>query len=81
MSDQSFASNIPEGFHEASRIVRSAIQSCEAEGYSDEAIVTAMLTEVMPRVVGAYGPTAVAVILRHVKGKLGVVEEPVAGLN
>jgi len=40
-----------------------------------------MLTEVMPRIVGAHGPTAVAIILRYVQGKLGIVEEPVIGFN
>jgi len=81
LSDQSFAADIPAGFHQASRIVRSALQQYEAAGYSDEAIATAMLTEVMPRIVGAHGPTAVAIILRYVQGKLGIVEEPVIGFN
>lgn len=81
MSARGAASNLPAGFHDASRIVRTAILECETEGLSQDAIATAMLTELMPRVVGSYGPTAVAVILRYVQGKLGIVEEPVIGLN
>jgi hypothetical protein len=74
-------SGVPADLDDVLRIVRCAIATCDEEGYSDEAIVTALLTEAMPRVIGSYGPTAVAIILRYVQGKLGVVEEPLSPPN
>lgn len=58
---------VPVGFNVAQQRIRSALDDCATAGIDEEAIQTALLAELMPRLVRAWGPQGVAVVL----GRLG----------
>lgn len=51
-----------ERFGEAWQLVRTAVAECEAKGVSNEAVMAALFSELLPRMVGQYGPTHVAAV-------------------
>lgn len=63
MDNKMTAVEPPNGFLETRAKLRAAITACRTEGLSQQAIVTVLLSEVMPLMVEAYGPRGVGVVL------------------
>jgi hypothetical protein len=61
----------PEGFLEARQHICAAIAACEDAGLPSETVTTALLAEVMPRLVAAYGPIGVAEMLKRLADVIG----------
>lgn len=55
------------GFNEARQRIRAVLEACERAGIKEDAIQTALLAELLPGLVRAWGPQGVAVVL----GRLG----------
>jgi hypothetical protein len=58
-------SSEPADVGEARAIILGALQSCADAGLSQEAVLTVLLSETLPRLVEAYGPQGVAAVLQH----------------
>jgi len=61
----------PEGFLEARQQIRAALAACDDAGLPAETVTTALLAEVMPRLVAAYGPNGVAEMLKRLADVIG----------
>jgi hypothetical protein len=60
----------PPRFAEAVEIVRAAIRECESRGLPVDSILAALMTELLPRLITAYGPHGVAGVFGHLAGRI-----------
>jgi hypothetical protein len=61
----------PEGFLDARQHIRAALAACADAGLPSETVTTALLAEVMPRLVAAYGPQGVSEMLKRLGEVIG----------
>ena len=66
----------PPRFAEAVEIVRTAIRECESRGLPTDSVLAALMTELLPRLIAAYGPHGVAGVFGHLAGKIGAGGAP-----
>jgi hypothetical protein len=62
---------MPEGFSEARQHIRAALAACDGAGLPPATVTTALLAEVMPRLVAAYGPVGVSEMLKRLGHVIG----------
>ncbi|MDX2203375.1 MAG: hypothetical protein NW223_11550 [Hyphomicrobiaceae bacterium] len=55
----------PNGTAQARAILRAALQHCADKGVSQDAVLTALLSEALLRLVATYGPQGVAAALHQ----------------
>ena len=60
----------PPHFNDALGEVRTAITRCEEQSIPNDTVLAALLTELMPLLVDAYGPSKVAYILNQLAHEL-----------
>ena len=63
---------LPLRFAEALEAIRGAIGGCEAARIPLDTILAAMMTELMPRLVGAYGSGGVAAVLTDLAAHIAI---------
>lgn len=63
--DDASGVELPPGFAEALEQVRAVIARCEKAGIPNDTLLAALMTELMPRLVRAYGPDGVASVLNQ----------------
>jgi hypothetical protein len=61
---------LPPHFAEALTQVRAAISRCTDASIPNDTVLAALMTELMPRSVSAYGPACVASLLGHIAGEI-----------
>lgn len=69
---------LPPRFSEVIDEIRAAIGRCESENVPADSILAAVMVELMPRLVGAYGEQRVARLLTYLAAHLGDVPLPPA---
>ncbi len=62
--------DLPLLFAEAQGHVRAAIVRCDTAGIPSDSIIAALMTELMPRLVQAYEPSAVAAVLNQLADEI-----------
>ncbi len=55
----------PQGTAEARTVLRAALQHCTDSGVSQDAMLAALLSETLQRLVATYGPQGVAAVLHQ----------------
>lgn len=58
--DDASGVELPPRFEEALEQVRAVIARCDKAGIANDTLLAALMTELMPRLVDAYGPGGVA---------------------
>jgi hypothetical protein len=66
----------PPRFTEAVEIVRAAIRQCEQREIPVDSILAALMTELLPRLVAAYGPQGVAGVFGRLAGEIATGGAP-----
>jgi hypothetical protein len=66
----------PPRFAEATEIVRAAIRQCEERAIPVDSILAALMTELLPRLVAAYGPHGVAGVFGRLAGEIAAGGAP-----
>ena len=61
---------LPPQFAEALAEVRAAISRCSDAGIPNDTVLAALMTEVVPRLVSAYGAAGVASLLGQLAGEI-----------
>ena len=64
--------NLPRYFAEALGAIRGAIGGCETAGIPTDTILAALMAELMPRLVGAYGSYRVIAVLTDLAAHIAV---------
>jgi hypothetical protein len=72
---------LPPHFAEALTQVRAAISRCTDARIPNDTVLAALMTELMPRLVSAYGPASVARVLRHIAGEIATAGKSPAALQ
>ena len=65
-------SGLPQRFADAQGTVRRAIRECEAADIPTDTILAALMSELMPRMVGAYGAHRVISVLTDLAAHIAV---------
>lgn len=68
--DDAFGVELPPRFAEALEHVRAVIARCDKAGIPNNTLLVALTTELMPRLVHAYGPGGVASTLNQLAHEL-----------
>ncbi|WP_282606229.1 hypothetical protein [Pelagibius sp. Alg239-R121] len=68
--------DLPLRFAEALGEVRAAIARCDKAGIPSDTVLAALMTELMPRLVQAYGPTGVASVLSQLADEISTAGGP-----
>lgn len=63
--DDASSVELPPRFAEALEQVRAVIARCDKNGIPNDTLLAALMTELMPRLVHAYGPGGVASMLNQ----------------
>ncbi|MDA0785859.1 MAG: hypothetical protein O3B37_06175 [Proteobacteria bacterium] len=63
--DDASGAELPPRFAEALEQVRAVIARCDRAGIPNDTLLAALMTELMPRLVHAYGPGGVASMLNQ----------------
>lgn len=63
--DDASSVELPPRFAEALEQVRAVIARCDKDGIPNDTLLAALMTELMPRLVQAYGPGRVASMLNQ----------------
>lgn len=73
---------LPSRFAEAVSHVRQAIALCERANIPNDTLLSALMTELMPRLVSAYGPSRVAFVFERLADEMsGAANEAPAVLQ
>jgi len=72
--DDASAVELPPRFAEALEHVRAVIARCDKAGIPNNTLLAALMTELMPRLVQAYGPGGVASMLNQLALELSSAE-------
>lgn len=75
-SDGILGSEMPPRFAEALEQVRTIIAHCEAAKIPNDTLLAALMAELMPRLVGTYGPAGVASVFGRLAGAIADVGKP-----
>lgn len=66
---------LPPRFCEVSERIRAVVEGLEADGVPSRTVLMALTTELMPRLLVAYGPHAAAV-LNRLAGEIATADQP-----
>ena len=69
--DEIDPTHLPPGFFEARDAIRRGIGQAGAAGMTDATVLAVLLSETLPRLVHAYGPSNAAVILSRLANDIG----------
>ena len=72
--DDASGAELPPRFAEALEQVRAVIARCDRAGIPNDTLLAALMTELMPRLVHAYGPGGVASMLNQLALELSSAE-------
>ena len=72
---------LPVRFSEALAEVRAVIARCEEAGIPNDTVLAALMTELMPRLVEAYGPSGVASLLDQLAREIATSGKPPAAIQ
>jgi hypothetical protein len=72
---------LPPHFAEALTEVRAAISRCTDAGIPNDTVLAALMTELMPRLISAYGPAGVASVLGRIAGEIATAGKSPAALQ
>ena len=80
-SDEAVAADLPARFEEALEQVRVAIAHCETAGIANDTLLAALMTELVPRLVDAYGLAGVASMWSRLAIDVSAVGGPAARIQ
>jgi hypothetical protein len=75
-ADDTLGMELPPHFSEAHEQVCALINECDTAGVPTDTILAALMTELMPRLVQAYGPSGVATMLNHLASEISGTGDP-----
>ena len=72
---------LPPRLADALAEVRAAIARCDEAGIPKDTVLAALMTELMPRLVEAYGPDGVASVLGQLAGEISTSGRPPSAIQ
>lgn len=79
--DEALDLDLPPHFTEAHEQVCALIERCNKAGVPADTMLAALMTELMPRLVLAYGPSGVAMMLNRLASEISSTGDPPTALQ